>query len=59
MGRTGKMFAYEWANARPDLIVLGKSLSGGYYSMSAVLGKSEIFDLINPGEMGNKIIMIF
>lgn len=46
------MFAYEWDNIKPDLICLGKSLSGGFYPVSAVLGSSEIFDQIKPGEMG-------
>lgn len=52
LGRTGKMFAYEHENIRPDIVVLGKSLAGGYYPMSAVLADKNIIDLIKPGEMG-------
>lgn len=46
------MFGYDWENIRPDMITLGKSLSGGFYPISAVLGSSKIFNLIKPGEMG-------
>ena len=50
------MFALDWEGVKPDLLVLGKSLSGGFYPVSAVLGSSAIFDLIKPGEMGiNKL----
>jgi ornithine--oxo-acid transaminase len=53
LGRTGKFFGYNWeAGVEPDLVVLGKSLSGGFYPISAVLGKNEVFDQIKPGEMG-------
>ena len=40
-------------NVIPDMITLGKSLSGGYYPVSAVLGKNSIMDLIRPGEHGS------
>ena len=46
------MFAYEYDDIKPDMMILGKSLSGGFYPVSAVLGKSEVLDQIKPGEMG-------
>ena len=50
LGRTGKLVACDWEEVKPDLLVLGKSLSGGYYATSAVLGKKEVMDVIKPGE---------
>jgi len=40
-------------NVKPDLLLLGKSLSGGFYPVSAVVGKNEVMDLIRPGEHGS------
>ena len=40
-------------NIKPDLLLLGKSLSGGFYPVSAVVGKNEVMDLIRPGEHGS------
>jgi len=37
LGRTGKMFAWQWENAKPDVLILGKALGGGVYPVSAVL----------------------
>lgn len=53
LGRTGKLFAYEYENARPDLLIIGKALSGGFYPVSAVLADSPIMDLLIPGEHGS------
>lgn len=53
LGRTGKMFAYEHVGACPDLIVLGKALSGGVYPVSAVAGVAEVMDLFTPGTHGS------
>ncbi|EIN05180.1 ornithine aminotransferase [Punctularia strigosozonata HHB-11173 SS5] len=51
--RTGKMLACEWENVRPDIILLGKALSGGVYPVSAVLADKDIMLCIKPGEHGS------
>lgn len=51
--RTGKMLAHEWDGAKPDIVVLGKALSGGVYPVSAVLASHEIMLTIKPGEHGS------
>ena len=53
LGRTGKLFAYEWEDARPDILILGKALGGGVYPVSAVLTSNEIMEVINPGDHGS------
>ncbi len=53
LGRTGKLFAYEWEDARPDILILGKALGGGVYPVSAVLTDNEIMDVIKPGDHGS------
>ncbi|MHA1791327.1 MAG: ornithine--oxo-acid transaminase [Promethearchaeota archaeon] len=53
LGRTGKLFAHEWENIKPDLLIVGKALSGGFYPISAVLGKKEIMDVFEPGTHGS------
>lgn len=53
LGRTGKMFAYEHENIRPDMVTIGKALSGGFYPVSAVLASKEILGVFNPGEHGS------
>lgn len=53
LGRTGKLFAYEHENIRPDMITIGKALSGGFYPVSAVLASREILGVFNPGEHGS------
>ncbi len=52
-GRTGKMFAHQYENVDPDVLIVGKSLSGGFYPVSAVLADSKIMDLFKPGEHGS------
>ena len=42
LGRTGKLFAYEHEGIRPDVVIVGKALSGGFYPVSAVLSSREI-----------------
>ncbi len=46
MGRTGKFLAIEHWNLKPDIVLLSKSLSGGYVPISCMLGKAEIFDKV-------------
>ncbi len=53
IGRTGKMLACDHENVRPDLLVLGKALSGGVMPVSAVLADDEIMLTIQPGEHGS------
>lgn len=51
--RTGKMLACDHENVRPDILILGKALSGGYMPVSAVLADDEIMLTIQPGEHGS------
>ena len=54
LGRTGKLFAYQYEqNAKPDLVTIGKALSGGFYPVSAVIGKKEVLGVFNPGDHGS------
>jgi ornithine--oxo-acid transaminase len=53
LGRTGKMLACDHENARPDILVLGKALSGGVLPVSAVLADDHIMLNIQPGEHGS------
>jgi ornithine--oxo-acid transaminase len=53
LGRTGKLFACNHEDVRPDLIILGKALSGGFYPVSAVLSDRKVLGLFNPGEHGS------
>jgi ornithine--oxo-acid transaminase len=50
LGRTGKLLACEHESVKPDVLVLGKSLGGGCYAVSAVLSSREILGLFQPGE---------
>ncbi|KAK7688779.1 hypothetical protein QCA50_008319 [Cerrena zonata] len=51
--RTGKMLAYEHEDIRPDVVLLGKALSGGVYPVSAVLADRDVMLCIKPGEHGS------
>lgn len=53
LGRTGKLFAYEWEDARPDILILGKALGGGVYPVSAALADDHIMEVIKPGDHGS------
>jgi ornithine--oxo-acid transaminase len=53
LGRTGKLFACEWEDVRPDVVVVGKALSGGFYPVSAVLASKEVLGVFNPGDHGS------
>ena len=52
-GRTGKMFAVEHENMRPDILVMGKSMSGGMLPVSGCLSDAFIMDHIRPGDHGS------
>jgi len=53
LGRTGKLFAYQHEGIRPDVVIVGKALSGGFYPVSAVLSSFEIMRIFNPGDHGS------
>jgi ornithine--oxo-acid transaminase len=53
IGRTGKLLACDWENVKPDLLILGKALSGGVLPVSAVLGSDEVMLLLKPGQHGS------
>jgi ornithine--oxo-acid transaminase len=53
LGRTGKLFACDHELVRPDIMVIGKALSGGFYPVSAILADSLLMDLFTPGEHGS------
>ena len=53
LGRTGKLFACDHENVRPDVMIIGKALSGGFYPVSAVLASQSILGLFKPGEHGS------
>lgn len=49
----GKMLCSEWDGIRPDILVLGKALSGGYYPVAAVLADDPVMLCIKPGQHGS------
>jgi ornithine--oxo-acid transaminase len=53
LGRTGKLFAAQHEDVRPDVTIIGKALSGGFYPVSAVLADKAILGLFTPGEHGS------
>jgi ornithine--oxo-acid transaminase len=53
IGRTGKLLATDYENAKPDILILGKALSGGVFPVSAVLANNEVMMCIKPGEHGS------
>lgn len=53
LGRSGRLLAVDWEGVRPDLVILGKALSGGMMPVSAVLGKAEVMETLQPGQHGS------
>jgi ornithine--oxo-acid transaminase len=53
LGRTGKLFACDHEDVKPDVMVLGKALSGGAYPVSVVLSSTEILGVFQPGDHGS------
>lgn len=53
LGRTGKMFAFQHESVQPDVIIVGKALSGGFYPVSAVMANDEVMGVFNPGDHGS------
>ena len=53
IARTGKLIACHHENVQPDILILGKALSGGMYPVSAVLANNEIMKVIHPGQHGS------
>ena len=53
LGRTGKLFAFQHEDIRPDIVIVGKALSGGMYPVSAVLADDEVMGVFSPGSHGS------
>ncbi|MDR3235903.1 MAG: ornithine--oxo-acid transaminase [Prevotellaceae bacterium] len=53
IARTGRLLACDYEDVHPDILILGKALSGGTYPVSAVLSSREIMDVLRPGQHGS------
>jgi len=53
LGRAGQRFCSDWERVRPDVVIVGKALSGGFYPVSAMLADDEVMDLFGPGDHGS------
>lgn len=53
LGRTGDLFACDHEDVKPDVLVVGKALGGGFYPVSAALASAELMDLFRPGDHGS------
>jgi ornithine--oxo-acid transaminase len=53
LGRCGKLFACDYEEVRPDVIIIGKALAGGFYPVSAIVADEPILGLFTPGEHGS------
>ncbi len=53
IGRTGRMLCSEWSGIKPDMVTLGKAISGGMYPVSAVMSSKEVMLVVEPGTHGS------
>lgn len=53
LGRSGKLFAFMYEGVKPDIVIIGKALSGGFYPVSAILSHKSVLGVIKPGEHGS------
>ncbi len=53
LGRTGKLFCYEYDGAKPDILIVGKALGGGLYPVSGILAGKQVMDVFTPGDHGS------
>jgi ornithine--oxo-acid transaminase len=53
LARTGKMFACDWEEVEPDMLILGKALGGGVFPISCVVANSDVLGVFNPGSHGS------
>ena len=53
LGRTGELFAFMHEGVRPDVVIIGKALSGGFYPVSAVLASKDVLGVFHPGDHGS------
>jgi ornithine--oxo-acid transaminase len=53
LGRTGRLFAFQHEGVRPDVVIVGKALGGGFYPVSAILADDEIMGVFHPGDHGS------
>ncbi|MBW2961349.1 ornithine--oxo-acid transaminase [Mesonia aestuariivivens] len=53
IARTGKLLAVDYEDVKPDMVTLGKAISGGVYPVSAVLAREEVMNVIKPGQHGS------
>jgi ornithine--oxo-acid transaminase len=53
LGRTGKLFAFMHEDVRPDAVIIGKALAGGFYPVSALLASKEVLGVFHPGDHGS------
>jgi ornithine--oxo-acid transaminase len=53
LGRAGKLFAYQYEGITPEIVIIGKALSGGFYPVSAMLSNAEVMGVFRPGTHGS------
>jgi len=53
LGRTGRLFCYEYEDAKPDILIVGKALGGGCYPISGILSSCRIMSVFTPGDHGS------